>query len=153
MKLYIFYTDDGGSLEYECENNHQASLMGETGDSIVKVTDLNDRVIWEVGDCVSNKDMVQVFKNRGKADFNRSQFKKKADNVKDLAEVEGWLFVGEDKNNYRVSFERRRYRVDIYLGKMTICIIPKGGKSVFLKGSNLGVFAGVLKRPVAYSRK
>lgn len=84
--------------------------------------------------------------------MEKAEFQKKLAKINKIASKFKWTYVSNDMNNYRVSFkdELSIYRVDIYLSKMTVCLLPAGEKPVYFKRQNLEMLEGIFKQPHAY---
>lgn len=66
-----------------------------------------------------------------------------------LAKKYNWRLDSEDKNNGRISFkdELSIYRMDIYLSKMTVGLLPIGDKPIWFKRRNMKMIEEMLSQP------
>lgn len=81
--------------------------------------------------------------------MTRQEFKEKLKKVEKLAKKYNWRYDSQDSSTYRVSFkdELSIYRIDIYLSKMTVGLLPVGDKPIFYKRQNLEMIEMILKHP------
>ena len=84
--------------------------------------------------------------------MEKSEFKKKLGLIEKIAQKHKWTYVSNDLNTFRVSYkdELSIYRIDIYLSKMTVCLLPAGDKPVYFKRQNLEMIEAIFKQPHAY---
>lgn len=84
--------------------------------------------------------------------MTKSEFQNKLAKVNNIANKYRWTYVSKDQKTFRISFkdELSIHRVDIYLSRMTVCLLPVGGKPVYLKRQNLEMIEGLFKNPFKY---
>lgn len=81
--------------------------------------------------------------------MNKTDFNKQVVQIKQIADKYLWRFESKDVSTSRVSFidEFKIYRIDLYLSKMTICLICKGEKTIYLKKQTTSQIEKVFKQP------
>lgn len=69
--------------------------------------------------------------------------------VEKIALKHNWRMHSTDSKTYRVSYkdELSIYRVDVYLSKMTVCLLPVGDNGIYFKRQNLELIEAILKSP------
>lgn len=84
--------------------------------------------------------------------MQKSEFKNKIGQISNIAVKYKWSYVSSDFKTFRLSFKDNYslYRLDIYLSKMTVCLIPVGGKPVYLKHQDLVMLEDIFEDPLKY---
>lgn len=82
------------------------------------------------------------------------EFKKKSKLIGEIAKKYDWRSHSEDSATYRVSYkdELSIYRIDIYLSRMTVCLLPVGDKGSFFKRQNLKMIEAIFKDPHEFEK-
>ena len=84
--------------------------------------------------------------------MEKSEFKNKFNLIEKISIKYKWTYISSDLKTFRVSYkdEWSMYRIDIYLSKMTVCLLPAGDKPVYYKRQNLEMIEAIFKQPHAY---
>ena len=81
-----------------------------------------------------------------------SDFRNKKQRIDKFATVYLWSALPHDEANGRISYvdELSVYRIDIYTSRMTVCILPKGGKPTYKKRQSYEMIELIFKNPFKY---
>lgn len=81
-----------------------------------------------------------------------AEFRKKMALIELIAVKYMWIYTSNDLQTFRVSYsdELSIWRIDIYLSKMTVCLLPKGAKPKYFKRQNLERIEDIFKNPYKY---
>lgn len=84
--------------------------------------------------------------------MDKQEFSKKLGLIEKLATKHKWTYVSNDLKTFRISYkdELSIYRIDIYLTKMTVCLLPAGLSPVYYKRQNLEMLEAIFKNPAKY---
>lgn len=84
--------------------------------------------------------------------MERAEFKRKIALIEPIAAKYKWTYSGNDIKTFRISYadELSIWRIDIYLSKMTVCMLPKGGNPKYFKRQNLEKIEQIFRNPYRY---
>lgn len=84
--------------------------------------------------------------------MDKSEFRRKIALIEPIAQKYNWIYLNNDLQTFRVSYtdELAIWRIDIYLSKMTVCLIPKGSKPMYYKRTDLEHLEKIFKNPYKY---
>lgn len=79
-------------------------------------------------------------------------FRRKKKLVEEVAKKHCWLYYSTDSKTYRISFKDNLsiYRIDIYLSKMTVVLLPSGDTPTYHKRQNIEMIDAIMKEPYKF---